>query len=127
MTERGFRVIMGLWLIVGLYFDSVEIIYALMAVLILEGLTNCNVPLLVCKVRFGAKHPGCEKKSATSKISFEAERALRFIVVLFISIPLIPGFEFLWWCPWVVGFGLIGAGLSGICPLVLSLRYIGLR
>ncbi len=127
MTERGFRIILGLWLIVGLYFNSVEIIYALMAMLILEGVTNCNVPLLVCKVRFGAKHPGCEKKLATSKIPFEAERALRFIVVLFISLPFIPGLEFLWWLPWFIGFALIGAGFSGICPLVISLRYIGLR
>ncbi len=127
MTERGFRIILGLWLIVGLYFNSVEIIYALIAMLILEGVTNCNVPLLVCKVRFGAKHPGCEKKLATSKISFEAERALRFIVVLFISLPFIPGLEFLWWLPWFIGFALIGAGFSGICPLVISLRYIGLR
>lgn len=126
MTERSFRIILGLWLIVGLYFNSVEIIYALIAVLILEGITSCNVPLLVCKIRFGAKHPGCEK-SSTSKISFEAERALRFIIVLFISLPFIPGLAFLWWFPWIVGFGLIGAGLSGICPLVISLRYIGLR
>lgn len=127
MTERGFRVIMGLWLVVGLYFDYVEVIYALMAVLILEGITNCNIPLLVCKIRFGAKHPGCEKTLATSKISFEAERALRFIVVLFLSISFIPGLEFLWWIPWFIGFALIGAGFSGICPLVISLRYIGLR
>ena len=127
MTERVFRIIIGLWLIVGLYFNSVEVIYALVAVLVLEGITSCNVPLLVCKIRFGAKHPGCEKKLSTSKFSFEAERGLRFIVVLFILVPFIPGLEFLWWFPWIVAFGLIGAGLSGICPLVLSLRYIGLR
>ena len=127
MTERGFRIILGLWLIVGLYFNSIEVIYALIAVLIFEGITSFNVPLLVCKIRFGAKHPGCEKTSSTSKISFEAERALRFIIVLFILLPFIPGLAFLWWFPWIVGFGLIGAGLSGICPLVISLRYLGLR
>lgn len=127
MTERHFRIIMGLWLVTGLYLNSVEIIYALLGLLIFEGITNFRVPLLVCKIRFGSKHPGLEKKSKTCKLSFEAERALRFIVALFISLPFIPGLEFLWWLPWFTGFALIGAGFSGICPMVLALRYAGLR
>ncbi len=127
MSERHFRIIMGLWLVTGLYLNSIEIIYALVGLLILEGVTNFRVPLIVCKIRFGSKHPGLEIKSKTSKLSFEAERALRFIVALFISLPFIHGLEFLWWLPWFTGFALIGAGFSGICPMVLALRYGGLR
>ncbi len=127
MSERNFRVIMGLWLVAGLYLNSIEVIYSLIGLLLFEGITNFRVPLIVCKIRFGSKHTGLEKKPAVSKISFESERALRFIVALFVSLPLMSGLEFLWWLPWFTGFALIGAGLSGICPMVLALRYAGLR
>ena len=127
MSERNFRIIMGLWLVIGLYFNSIEIIYSLIGLLIFEGITNFRVPLIISKIRFGANHPASEQNSNTSRISFEAERTLRFIVALFISLPFIPGIEFLWWFPWFTGFALIGAGLSGICPMVLALRYAGLR
>lgn len=127
MSERNFRIIIGLWLVTGLYFNSIEVIYALVGLLMFEGITNYRVPLIVCKIRYGSNHPGLEKKPASARISFEAERALRYIVALFISLPLIPGLEFLWWLPWFTGFALIGAGLSGICPMVLALRHAGLR
>jgi len=127
MSERNFRIIMGLWLVIGLYFNSIEIIYSLIGLLIFEGITNFRVPLIISKIRFGENHPASEKNSNTSRVSFEAERTLRFIVALFISLPFIPGIEFLWWFPWFTGFALIGAGLSGICPMVLALRYAGLR
>lgn len=127
MTERSFRIIMGLWLVTGLYLNNVVIIYVLIGVLIVEGITSCRVPLLICKIRFGVGHCGFEKKSLTPRVPFEAERALRFIVALFISLPLYPGLEYLWWFPWFIAFALIGAGFSGICPMVLALRYAGLR
>ena len=127
MSERYFRIIMGLWLVTGLYLDSVQIIYALMGLLIFEGITNYRVPLLLCKIRFGLEHNGLEKDSTSYKISLEAERALRFIVTIFIALPYFPGLEFLWWIQWFVGFALIGAGFSGICPMVITLRYAGLR
>ncbi len=127
MSERNFRIIMGLWLVIGLYLNSIEVIYALLGLLIFEGVTNLRVPLIVSKIRFGSTHPGLEKESTSYKVSLEAERTLRFIVALFISLPLVPGLELLWWFPWFTGFALIGAGLSGICPMVLALRYTGLR
>ena len=129
MSERNFRIIMGLWLVIGLYLNAIEMIYFLAGLLIFEGVTNIRVPLMVCKVRFGLKHAGLEKKSSATmyKTSFEAERALRFLVALFVLLPFADGMEFIWWLPWFVGFALIGAGLSGMCPMVLALRYVGMR
>ncbi|RMG29151.1 MAG: DUF2892 domain-containing protein [Gammaproteobacteria bacterium] len=60
-------------------------------------------------------------------MDFEAERALRFIVATLIGLPLWPPAAPLWWLPWFVGFALVGAGLSGICPMVLALRRLGFR
>lgn len=127
MSERHFRIIMGLWIIIGLYLDVDVVIYALIGLLLFEGITNMRIPLVVTRMRFGKESLSNEKTSTTYKISFEAERALRFIVVLFIGLPYISGMGFLWWMPWFVGFALIGAGLSGICPMVSTLRNIGLR
>lgn len=129
MSERNFRVIMGLWLVVGLYLNAIWMIYFLAGLLVVEGITNYRVPLMICKLKYGVNHPGLEKISSTAmfKTSFEAERALRFLVAIFILLPFFYGMEFIWWLPWFVGFALIGAGLSGMCPMVLALRYIGLR
>ncbi len=65
MSERYFRIIMGLWLVTGLYLDSFEIIYALVGLLIFEGITNYRVPLIICKIRFGSEHKGLEKDSTS--------------------------------------------------------------
>lgn len=70
MSERHFRVIMGLWLVIGLYLNSTEIIYALLGLLILEGITNFRIPLIVCKIRFGSNHPGLEKKNKNTQAIF---------------------------------------------------------
>jgi len=48
-------------------------------------------------------------------------------VATLILIPMSGVADFLWLLPWFVGFALIGAGLSGICPMVLALRWLGLR
>lgn len=127
MSERYFRIIVGLWLIAGLFLASVEIVYALAALLLFEGVTNQRVPALVSRLRYGKEWASTVPSLKPSRFGFEAERALRFIVVIFVVVPQQPGFEVLWWIPWFVAFALIGAGLSGICPMVLSLRYIGLR
>jgi len=127
VSERYFRIIVGLWLVVGLFMASVEVVYALAAVLLFEGVTNQRVPALVSRLRYGKDWASTVPPLQKTRFMFEAERALRFIVVVFVVVPHQPGFEVLWWIPWFVAFALVGAGLSGICPMVLSLRYIGLR
>jgi hypothetical protein len=127
MSERYFRIIVGLWLITGLFLGLMEVIYALTAVLLFEGVTNQRVPALVSRLRYGRDWSNPELSSQESRFSFEAERALRFIVVVFVIVSQQPGFEILWWLPWFLGFAFIGAGLSGICPMVMALRYVGLK
>jgi hypothetical protein len=123
MSERFFRMIVGAWILVGLFLGSVEVIYALAAVLLFEGVTNQRLPTLVSKLRYGKEWSPFQLKD--SRYSFEAERVLRFIVVVFVVVPFQPGFEILWWIPWFFGFAILGAGLAGICPIVISLRFIG--
>lgn len=118
---------MGLWIVVGLYLSSMVVIYALIAVLLFEGLTNFRVPAMVSRLRYGADKVINEPNPCGDCFSFEAERALRFIIVILIFASTLPIAEVIWWFPWFVGFALIGAGLSGICPIVLTLRWVGFK
>ena len=130
MSEKNFRIILGAWLIIGLFINSPYVIYALVGLLLFEGVTNLRVPGLVTRARFG-KHANvkneAENFNPNARTSFEAERGLRLIVVILIVVPMISTTELLWLLPWFVGFALIGAGLSGICPMVLALRWLGMR
>lgn len=146
MSERYFRIIIGLWLVVGLLLDSATTIFALVCVLLFEGITNLRVPIIVSRLRYGKQAESSVSTNPAARFSFEAERALRLIVVIFVAVPLLqslsavvpsmssamvnlqPGFlDMLWWLPWFVGFALIGAGLSGMCPMVMTLKHLGLK
>ena len=37
------------------------------------------------------------------------------------------GYDMLWFFPWFMGFAILGAGASGVCPVLLGLKYIGFR
>ena len=130
MTEKNFRVILGAWLIMGLLINSPYLIYALVGLLLFEGVTNLRVPGLINRARLGNQaniQNETENYNVNARTSFEAERALRIIVAALIVVPMLAATELLWLLPWFVGFALIGAGLSGICPMVLALRWIGMR
>lgn len=127
MSERHFRIVLGIWLILGLYLNIIEIVYALIGLLLFEGLTNLRIPKLVNKLRFAAQQSEPPQTETDYRFTFESERVLRFLVALFVLLPTLQGLELLWWLPWFVGFALIGAGLSGICPMVKTLKHIGFR
>ena len=121
---------MGAWLIIGLFANSPPVIYALVGLLLFEGITNLRVPGLVTRVRSGKSARVINEEDNLSpdvRVSFEAERGLRLIVAILILIAMSSAVDLLWLLPWFVGFALIGAGLSGICPMVLALRWLGLR
>lgn len=127
MTERTFRIFLGAALLLMLYFEWPMAVYAYIGVLAFEGITNWRIPLLLNRLSGDHKAVAdCDAKTR-AQIGFEAERALRLVIVAFLilSYVLFPGE--LWFFPWFIGFALIGAGLSGICPMVLSLRRAGFR
>lgn len=125
MTERNFRLVIGTWLVLALLLALPDAIYALMAVLLFEGITNWRVPGLIARLRGQPVTQGQATGECT--IPFEAERALRLLIVGFLALALFALPDQLWWLPWFVGFALIGAGLSGICPMVQALRWVGMR
>lgn len=129
MSERVFRLVMGLWLLAALYAGVPAAVYALIAMLLIEGVTNLRVPMLVSRAR---GLPGVEDGQHTVaacgvRTAFEAERALRFIVAALLILTYVFNAGALWFFPWFIGFAMLGAGLSGVCPMVMTLRAMGLR
>lgn len=128
MSERIFRIVLGASLLLALSFKLPMAIYAFTALLLFEGITNWRIPILVSRLRFGKDYkeePHAEAHN--SRYQLEAERALRFIVALFVFVPYELYPELLWFLPWFVGIALLLAGLTNLCPMVVTLRWAGLR
>jgi hypothetical protein len=127
MTERSFRLVIGIWLVVALLIAQPIASYVLIGVLLFEGITNWRVPALVSRLRSGSVPTVTAVAANECVMNFEAERALRLILVTMLGLALFLAPELAWWLPWFIAFALIGAGLSGICPMVSALRWIGMR
>lgn len=132
MSERFFRLIVGSLLLAFLYFDLDAGIPALIAVLTLEGITNYRIPVLVSRLRM-AGQDGFDDSSELApeahcaRIPFDAERAWRLSVAVMLIVTVYVFSEALWFFPWFMGFAIFGAGLSGVCPVLISLKLLGFR
>ena len=132
MTDRVYRTILGFLLLLALTFDLTVLLYILIAMLFLEGLTNIRVPLLVCRFR------NCINKQAYSieyvhdpfnpayRFDIESERVWRIVVGAMLAVTFYY-YEQLWFFPWFMGFAIFGAGISGVCPVLIGIRWTGFK
>lgn len=132
MTDRVFRLFIGACILAALYFEQRPLVIGLIVVLLFEGLTNWRIPMLVSRIRYGfGASPTIEKTCwpihAFFKIDFDAERAWRFSVAIMLSITYLLFYDQAWFIPWFMGFAIFGAGLSGVCPMLLSLKLFGFK
>lgn len=130
MSNRLYRLLFGATLLVSLYFDFQVAIYVLIVLSVFEALTNLRIPRIVTQLRRG--HSGDPTEGSLgiqfkSRTSFEAERGWRLTVagMLVISVLVYP--DALWFFPWFMGFAILGAGVSGVCPVFLALKWAGLK
>ncbi len=126
MTDRQFRAVLGTVLLACLYYDQTAIIATIIGFLVFEGLTNWRLPVLVACARSSTGGTAaCLGRQPLQP--FEAERALRLVVasMLVVALFLFPGP--LWWLGWFIGFSMLGAGISGVCPLLTVLSYLGCK
>jgi Protein of unknown function (DUF2892) len=128
MSERFFRIILGSLLLLFLFLGSRELTLAYIGLLLFEGITNWRIPILVSKARYGADYQqAVQSCGGTSTLNFDAERALRLIVAALLFISYVILGEMAWFFPWFIGVMLLIAGLTNICPMVMTLRLIGFR
>lgn len=130
MSNRLYRLLYGALLLTGLYFDQSMIIYVLIGLAIFEAITNLRIPKLVSQFRYGNDGDPLEGSIGIDfniRTNFEAERGWRITVatMLLLSILIFP--DVLWFVPWFMGFAILGAGVSGVCPMFLVMKWIGLR
>lgn len=130
MTDRAYRSLLGAAILVALYFEFSWIMYGLIVLLLVEGITNQTVPRLVCMLRNALAKDEVSYVNygqvANPKFSVDSERVWRLMVGLFLLVSF-SYVDALWWFPWFMGFAVFGAGLSGVCPALLAIRWIGFR
>lgn len=127
MSERIFRIVLGGALILFLYSQIDLLVYVYIGLLLFEGLTNWRIPLLVSRLRHGRVDPEATDPGQTCRFSFEAERALRLFVAALLIVTFVLFHEQLWFISWFVGFALLLAGITGICPLAILFKKQGFR
>ncbi|MHB1566175.1 MAG: hypothetical protein ACYCXG_05610 [Acidiferrobacter sp.] len=130
MSDRFYRLIFGAVLLVALYAQLAGVLYGLIALLAIEGVTNARVPALVTALRRRLRPS--TPVSATCppagnyRFAFEAERVWRLIAALLLTVGITEP-NTLWFLPWFMGFALLGAGISGVCPMLISVQWLGFR
>ena len=130
MSNRIYRFCFGLILLLALYLELEYLVYAIMIVALLEAITNWRIPLLITRLRYhnsGDANEGSLGINFKQRIPFEAERAWRITVSLMIAVSYILFPDAMWFIPWFMGFAILGAGISGVCPVYLGIKWIGFR
>lgn len=131
MSDRGYLFFIGLYILCSVYFEVDAMIYALIVLLLIEGLTGWSLPQYLQKMRKITLDSGLVVFQTKNRIAFDGLRAWRFTVaaVLLSSYVLLNYYdvEVLWFVPWFMGFAIMGAGLSSVCPMVMFIRWIGFR
>lgn len=128
MTERMYRLTMGLILLCLLYLDIEYLYYAYIAVMMLEGITNLRVSFLVSRLRWGKNfREHLDPLRSQYKVNFEAERAMRIAFSGMLAIILFVLPEAFWPGAWALGGFVALAGLVNLCPTVITFRALGFR
>lgn len=130
MSNRSYRLLYGIALLVSLYFDLHTVIYGLIALALFEAISNLRIPRLISRLRTGKDgdpHEGSLGIAFKTRTSFEAERGWRMAVALMLLVSLFVYPKTLWFFPWFMGFAITGAGISGVCPVFLALKWAGLK
>ena len=127
MTNRMYRLLVGVIILTGLYFELPMVMYVLIGVVLFEGVTNLRIPIITQKL---SGHAAVEKPDGFQfkvRFNFDAERAWRLILGGVLLVVYVLFYDKLWFIAWFMGFAILGAGLSGVCPLFISLKWAGFR
>ncbi|MHB8744575.1 MAG: hypothetical protein ACYC9L_15835 [Sulfuricaulis sp.] len=128
--QRLYMFLIGSVLLLALYFELSGLLYTLAALVILEAVTNISAVKLLIKLTGTSASNVCNTNSpntiGTSRFNFDAERAWQLSMGPMLIISYLFG-NTVWFIPWFIGFAIIGAGLSGVCPWLIALRAIGFK
>lgn len=130
MSNRTYRLLFGTTLLLTLYFDQYLVIYIMIGLALAEAVTNIRIPSVISRIRYNKDCDPCEGSlgiAFKARTNFEAERGWRIAVSAMLLISLLVYPQLLWFFPWFMGFAVMGAGISGVCPVFLGLKWAGLK
>ncbi len=134
MTERIWRLIFGFLCLLFLTLEWYNAIYVVVGVAIFEGITNLRLPVLLSKISFLNKNnPLMLQDTLTITpenrkiIPFDAHRIFRLSFSLMVLVPLLLFPQTLWFVPWFIGIMLTMSGVTGVCPMMLFLQWLGFK
>jgi len=131
MSERMYLFVVGAIILSSLYIEDNVIIYVLSLWLLIEGASGILLTRLSQKLIPIAEPVGLTTFRTHQRFDFEALRATRIVIAFFLggSFFLLNeyGIEMLWFFPWFMGFAILGAGVSGVCPIVLITKWVGFK
>ena len=131
MSNRVYLFIVGLCILTALYMELDIMIYVLVAILFLEGVTGVTILWLSKKVREVQLESGLLQYSSETKFDFDAFRLFRIIIAVVVLASYVAVHEYsidmLWFFPWFFGFSVMGAGVSGVCPVYMAIRWLGFK
>ncbi len=131
MSERLFLFVVGAFILTALYIEMDMMIYLLSLWLIFEAITDIRLTTLSQKLMHKTVPTGLTVFQTQQRYCFEASRAWRIATATMLggSFLLLNEYnlEVIWFVPWFMGFAILGAGVSGVCPVLLLLRWIGFK
>lgn len=133
MSDRTYRLILGALLLIALYFELKIVIYFMVIVLFVEGVTNWRIPVLIGKLQgatsaaYGDITMNSELAKRNYRFEFDAERVWRLLNATMLLITYVLFYDMLWFFPWFMGFAVFGAGASGVCPMLIACKWVGFK
>jgi hypothetical protein len=131
VSERFYLFSIGGYTLIGLYFEIDNMIYLLSLWLILEAITNIRLTTITQKLLHKQLDPGLTVFKSHQRFNYEASRAWRILVAVMLGGSFLllneENIEVVWFFPWFMGFAIMGAGASGVCPMMLALHWAGFR
>ena len=131
MSDRAYLFSVGACILLSLYFEVDLMIYILVTVMLIEGVTGFTLTRLTQKIRNVKLESGLLSYPTKQRFNFDGFRALRIVFSLVLTASYLAvneyDYEIIWFFPWFLGFALLGAGISSVCPVLLGMRWLGFR
>jgi len=131
MSERMFLFLVGAYILTALYLEINIMIYLLCLWLLFEAITNIRLTTLTQNLMRKPVPAGLTVFQTQPRYNFDSFRAWRISVAIMLGGSYLllneQNIEVVWFIPWFMGFAILGAGVSGVCPVLLLIRWIGFK
>lgn len=131
MSERLYLFVVGAYILTALYINAEIMIYLLCIWLLTEAITDLRLTTLTQKLIHKPLPVGLTVFQTQERFDFSALRAWRISVAIMLGGSFLllneHDIEVIWFIPWFMGFAILGAGVSGVCPGLLLIRWLGFK